>query len=80
MLCNGYPLSSSGYKQVEGRENPDLSGPQRPPVGVEVWRTSVLGMTCVSVFSVCLQGHLYANVKQPIGVANYSWAFVCARL
>lgn len=34
-------------------------------------------MACVSVFSVCLRGHLYANAKQPIGVANYSWAFVC---
>lgn len=51
----------------EGRERPVLSGPQRPPRGVEVWPTSVLGTACVSVFSVCLQGHLYANVKQAIG-------------
>lgn len=79
-LCNGCQLACGGYKhEAKGREHPVLSGPQRPPRGVEVWRTSVLGTACVSVFSVCLRGHLYANVKQAIGLANYSGAFVCAR-
>lgn len=71
--CGGYEHAA------KGRERPVLSGPQRPPRGVEVWPTSVLGTACVSVFSVCLRGHLYANVKQAIGLANYSRAFVCAR-
>lgn len=79
-LRNGCQLACGGYEhEAKGRERPVLSGPQRPPRGVEVWRTSVLGTACVSVFSVCLRGHLYANVKQAIGLANYSGAFVCAR-
>lgn len=78
--CNGCQLACGGYEHAaKGRERPVLSGPQRPPRGVEVWPTSVLGTACVSVFSVCLRGHLYANVKQAIGLANYSGAFVCAR-
>lgn len=79
-LCNGCQLACGGYEhEAKGRERPVLSGPQRPPRGVEVWPTSVLGTACVSVFSVCLRGHLYANVKQAIGLANYSGAFVCTR-
>lgn len=73
-------FACSGYKhRAKGGGTPSISGPLRPPGGIEVWRTSVFGTACVSVFSVCLWGHLYANAKQPIGVANYKGTFVCAR-
>lgn len=47
------PVVGTSTRRREGGY-PDISGPLRPPGGVEVWRTSVLGMACVSVFSVCL--------------------------
>lgn len=55
----GASLLVSGYKHKTeggggGGGEPNISGPLRPPGGVEVWRTSVLGMACVSVFSACL--------------------------
>lgn len=78
LFCNGCQLACSGYTHgVEGGL-PQHKWTPETSWRVEVWRTSVLGMACVSVFSVCLWGHLYANAKQPIGVANYSRAFVCA--